>query len=203
MVDMAYGRVSAKDQNPERQLLKFRGLGIEERFIFVDKQSGKDFNRERYNAMRLILREGDMLYLDALDRLGRDYDGILREWKYITRELKADIVCLENESLFDSRRFKALGDMGKLLEDQFLSMLAWGAEQERKKNRVRQAEGIAIAKKDGVKFGRPKKQIGPEFTQVYEKWKAGKLTGVAATKELSMSKTTFYRYVADYENTIS
>ncbi|MGG4186694.1 recombinase family protein [Paenibacillus jamilae] len=202
MVDMAYGRVSAKDQNPERQLLKFRELGIEERFTFVDRQSGKDFNRERYNAMRLMLREGDLLYLDALDRLGRDYDGILKEWKYITREVKADIVCLENESLFDSRRFKALGDMGKLLEDQFLSMLAWGAEQERKKNRVRQAEGIAIAKKDGVKFGRPKKQIGPNFIQVYEKWKAGELTGVSAMNELGMSKTTFYRYIADYESTI-
>ncbi|MMZ55046.1 putative transposon Tn552 DNA-invertase bin3 [compost metagenome] len=199
MVDMAYGRVSAKDQNPERQLLKFRGLGIEERFIFVDKQSGKDFNRERYNAMRLILREGDLLYLDALDRLGRDYDGILREWKYITRELKADIVCLENESLFDSRRFKALGDMGKLLEDQFLSMLAWGAEQERKKNRVRQAEGIAVAKKEGVKFGRPKRQIGPEFIQVYDKWKAGEITAADAIRELRLGKTSFYRYVNEYE----
>jgi DNA invertase Pin-like site-specific DNA recombinase len=153
--------------------------------------------------MQLMLRGGDLLYLDALDRLGRDYDGILREWKYNTRELKADIVCLENESLFDSRRFKALGDMGKLLEDQFLSMLAWGAEQERKKNRVRQAEGIAVAKKEGVKFGRPKRQIGPEFIQVYEKWKAGEISAVAAMREVGMSNTSFYRRVSDYEKQLS
>ncbi|MMZ58046.1 putative transposon Tn552 DNA-invertase bin3 [compost metagenome] len=141
MVIMGYARVSSKDQNPERQLIKFRELGIPERYIFVEKQSGKDFEREKYQAMRLMLREGDLLYLDALDRLGRNYDGIVSEWKYITREVSADIVCLENEALFDSRKFKGMGDIGKLLEDQFLSMLAYVAEQERKKNWIRQAEG--------------------------------------------------------------
>ena len=117
----------------KRQLIKFRELGIEERFIFVDKQSGKDFERPRYQAMRLMIRESDLVYLDALDRLGRDYDGIIAEWKYITRELNADIVCLDNETLFDSRKFKMMGDLGKLLEDQFLSMLAYVAEQEKEK----------------------------------------------------------------------
>ncbi|MEK3881021.1 recombinase family protein [Paenibacillus sp. FSL M7-0420] len=203
MVDIAYGRVSAKDQNPERQLQKFRELGIEDRFTFVDKQSGKDFDREQYKAMRLVLREGDLLYLDALDRLGRDYDGILREWKYITRELNADIVCLENESLFDSRRFKALGDMGKLLEDQFLSMLAWGAEQERKKNRIRQAEGIQVAQTKGVKFGRPKLEITKEFIQTYSKWKAGSIPAIVAMDELKISKTSFYKLVKIYESDLS
>lgn len=139
---IAYGRVSTKEQNVERQLLKFRELGIEERFVFVDKQSGKDFDRPRYQAMRLMLREGDLVYVDALDRLGRDYDGIIAEWKYITREIGADIVCLDNEILFDSRKFKTMGDFGKVMEDQFLSLLAYVAEQERKKNRSRQAEGI-------------------------------------------------------------
>lgn len=86
--------------------MKFRGLGIDERYIFIDKQSRKDFDRLRYQAMRLMIREGDIIYLDALDRLGRDYDGIIREWKYITRELNADIVVLENETLFDSRKFR-------------------------------------------------------------------------------------------------
>lgn len=94
MVKMAYARVSAKGQNPERQLLKFRELGIEERFTFIDKQSGKYFNRIRYNAMRLMLREGDLLYLYALDRLGQDIMAFLCEWKYITPELKADILCI-------------------------------------------------------------------------------------------------------------
>lgn len=134
---LGYGRVSAKDQNPERQLVKFRELGIDDRYIFVDKLSGKDFNRPRYQAMRFMIRGGDLVYLDALDRLGRDYDGIISEWKYITRELNADIVCLDNETLFDSRKFRTMGDFGKVMEDQFLSLLAYVAEQERKKNRQR------------------------------------------------------------------
>lgn len=151
---IAYGRVSTKEQNVERQLLKFRELGIEERFVFVDKQSGKDFDRPRYQAMRLMIREGDLVYVDALDRLGRDYDGIIAEWKHITREIGADIVCLDNETLFDSRKFKTMGDFGKVMEDQFLSLLAYVAEQERKKNRSRQAEGIEVARTEGVTFGR-------------------------------------------------
>lgn len=150
---LAYGRVSAKDQNPERQLVKFRELKIDERYIFVDKLSGKNFNRPRYQAMRLMIREGDLIYIDALDRLGRDYDGIIDEWKYITREVGADIICLDNETLFDSRKFKTMGDLGKLLEDQFLSMLAYVAAQERLKNKQRQSEGIEVAKAAGVKFG--------------------------------------------------
>lgn len=93
-----------------------------------------------------MIREGDLIYIDALDRLGRDYDGIITEWKYITRDLNADIVCLDNETLFDSRKFRTMGDFGKVMEDQFLSLLAYVAEQERKKNRQRQAEGIEIAK---------------------------------------------------------
>lgn len=111
----------------------------------------------------MMIREGDLVYLDALDRLGRNYDGIISEWKYIIREINSDIVCLDNETLFDSRKFKTMGDLGKLLEDQFLSMLAYVAEQERKKNRQRQAEGIEVAKADGVKFGRPKVKIGAAF----------------------------------------
>ncbi|URJ60919.1 recombinase family protein [Paenibacillus polymyxa] len=199
MVIMGYARVSSKDQNPERQLIKFRELGIPERYIFVEKQSGKDFEREKYQAMRLMLREGDLLYLDALDRLGRNYDGIVSEWKYITHEVNADIVCLENEALFDSRKFKGMGDIGKLLEDQFLSMLAYVAEQERKKNWIRQAEGMQVARAAGVKFGRPKHEITPEFIEVYQEWKADKITARKAMKRIGMSNTTFYRRVSEYE----
>lgn len=196
---LGYGRVSAKDQNPERQLVKFRGLGIEDRFIFVDKQSGKDFDRPRYQAMRLMIREGDLVYIDALDRLGRDYDGIISEWKYITREIGADIVCLDNETLFDSRKFKTMGDFGKVMEDQFLSLLAYVAEQERKKNRLRQAEGIEVARADGVTFGRPKQEIDDKFVQAYKEWKAGTLTATTAMKQIGMKKPTFYRRVKEYE----
>lgn len=196
---LAYGRVSAKDQNPERQLVKFRELGVEDRFMFVDKQSGKDFERPRYQAMRMMIREGDLVYLDALDRLGRDYDGIISEWKYLTREIGADIVCLDNETLFDSRKFKTMGDFGKVMEDQFLSLLAYVAEQERKKNRQRQAEGIEVARTEGVTFGRPKQEIDNKFVQAYTEWKAGKLTATAAMQQAGMKKPTFYRRVKEYE----
>ncbi|MCC3378518.1 recombinase family protein [Paenibacillus farraposensis] len=196
---MAYGRVSAKDQNPERQLVKFRELGVEERYIFVDRMSGKDFKRPKYQAMRLLIREGDLVYLDALDRLGRDYDGIISEWKYITREIGADIVCLDNETLFDSRKFKTMGDFGKVMEDQFLSLLAYVAEQERKKNRQRQAEGIEVARAAGVTFGRPRQVIDDKFVQAYKDWKAGHLTATAAMEKVGMKRTTFYRRLREYE----
>ncbi|MGG1518747.1 recombinase family protein [Paenibacillus oryzisoli] len=196
---IGYGRVSAKDQNPERQLVKFRELGIDERYIFVDKLSGKDFNRPRYQAMRLMIREGDLVYIDALDRLGRDYDGIISEWKYITRELKADIVCLDNETLFDSRKFRTMGDFGKVMEDQFLSLLAYVAEQERKKNRQRQAEGIEVARASGVKFGRKRIEIDEAFIKVYKQWRSGVISATEAMKELNIKHRTFYRRVREYE----
>lgn len=202
-MEMAYARVSAKDQNPERQLVKFRELGIDERYIFMDKQSGKDFDRPRYQAMRLMIREGDLIYLDALDRLGRDYDGIIREWKYITRELQADIVVLENQTLFDSRKFRTMGDFGKVMEDQFLSLLSYVAEQERKKNRQRQAEGIEVARKEGVKFGRPKQQIDANFIRIYDQWKSDAITATAAMKLLGMKSNTFYRRVKEYESQLT
>lgn len=196
---LGYVRVSTKDQNTERQLIKMRELGIEERYIFVDKASGKDFDRPKYQALRFMIREGDLLYLDALDRLGRDYDGIISEWKYITREVRADIVVLENETLFDSRKFRTMGDLGKLLEDQFLSMLSYVAEQERKKNKQRQREGIDVAIAEGVKFGRPKQEISDDFRTVYGEWKGGAITATEGMKKLGMKPNTFYRRVKEYE----
>lgn len=197
-MDLGYVRVSAKDQNEGRQMDKMRALGIEERFIFVDKASGKDFDRPQYQAMRRIIREGDLLYIDALDRLGRDYDGIISEWKYITRELNADIVVLENESLFDSRKFKSMGDMGKLMEDQFLSLLGYVAEQERKKIKQRQEEGIRKALSEGRAYGRPKMEVD-QFPEVYRQWKAGQITAVKAMDTLGISKNTFYRRAKEIE----
>lgn len=197
-----YACVSVKDHNLERQLAKFRELGIEDRYIFVDKMGGKGFERPKYQAMRMLIREGDLVYMDALDRLGRDYDGIRAEWMYITREINVDIVCLDNEVLFDSIKFKSMDDVGKLLEYQFLSMLAYVAEQERKKKRTRQAEGIEVARAGGVKFGRPKHEIDQEFIRVYEAWKAGNCTATAAMQQIGMSKPTFYRRVKEYEKEI-
>ncbi|ARR10814.1 Site-specific recombinase (plasmid) [Paenibacillus bovis] len=191
--------MSAKDQSPERQLLKFKQLGINDRFIFIDKVSGKDFNRPAYISMRNMIRENDLIYLDSLDRLGRDYNGIIQEWKYITRDLQADIVCLDNAELFDSRKFRSMGDIGKLLEDQMLSLLAYVADVERKKNLSRQKEGIAVAKASGVKFGRPAVEVGADFIKQYERWKKEEITATAAYTLLGISKTTFYKKVKEYE----
>lgn len=192
---IGYCRVSTKEQNPERQRLKFVQLEIPERFIFEDKVSGKDFERPRYQAMLNMLREGDLLYMDSLDRLGRNYDGITREWKYITQEIKADIVCLDNQELFDSRKFRSMGKIGKLLEDQMLSMLAYVAEVERNKNLERQREGIAVAQANGIKFGRPAVEIGETFIRIYASWENGEMTATAAYKKLGISRTTFYKKV--------
>ncbi len=197
---LGYIRVSSKDQNIDRQLKKMQDLDIPERYIFIDKQSGKNFERPKYQAMKNIIREGDVIYIDALDRLGRDYDGIIGEWKYVTRELNADIVILENEALFDSRKFKAMGDMGKLMEDQFLSLLSYVAEQERLKIRKRQSEGFAIAKAKGKKLGRRKIEVDQNFQRLYNMWRAGEITAVQAMGELDMKKSSFYRRVKELEN---
>ena len=197
---LGYIRVSSKDQNPERQIKKMRDLNIEDRYMFIDKSSGKNFTRPQYQAMLLIIREGDIIYLDALDRLGRNYTGIIDEWNYITRNLKADIVILENEDLFDSRKFKTMGDLGKLLEDQFLSMLSYIADQERDKIRQRQAEGIIIAKNKGIKFGRPKKEITSLFMEIYLDWKQKRITSKESMRILQMKPNTFYRRIKEYED---
>lgn len=209
-MNIGYIRISAKDQNIARQLKKMKDLQIEDRFIFVDKESGKHFDRPSYQSMKKIIREGDLVFLDSLDRLGRNYDGIITEWKYITRELKADIVVLENETLFDSRKFKGMGDMGKLMEDQFLSLLSYVAEQERKKIKKRQAEGITEAKRRGQKFGRPVIKLETLsndqqkiLKENYDRWKSEEIKGVEFSEMLNLKKTSFYKIMKEYENTLS
>ncbi|MFT9494597.1 MULTISPECIES: recombinase family protein [Bacillota] len=209
MAKLGYVRVSFKDQNEERQVLKMKELGIEDRFIFIDKMSGSNFDRPQYQLMKRFIHEGDLIYIDALDRLGRTYDGIIEEWKEITRQLKADIVILENAELFDSRKFKSMGDMGKMLEDQFLSLLAYAAEQERKKIRQRQAEGLAIAKAKGKKLGRPSinyddltREQKYLVERNYERWKNGVITGVSFMDLLGLKKNTFYKVIKQYESNI-
>jgi DNA invertase Pin-like site-specific DNA recombinase len=204
-----YIRVSTKEQNEQRQLQKMLEKGVEARRIFVDKASGKDFDRPQYQLLRKILGEGDLVYIDALDRMGRNYDEVIAEWKHITRELKADIIVLENESLFDSRKFREMGDMGRLMEDQFLSLLSYVADQERKKIRQRQAEGIAIAKSQGKHLGRPPislSSLSKKQLQILEenhlKWKKGEITGVRFMEMLELKKNTFYKIMKEYEEVI-
>ncbi|MEK0224402.1 recombinase family protein [Bacillus proteolyticus] len=201
-----YIRVSTKDQNEQRQLHKMMERGVEARRIFVDKASGRHFDRPQYQLLRKILSTGDIVYIDALDRMGRNYDEVISEWKYITRELQADIVVLENETLFDSGKFRDMGDMGRLMEDQFLSLLSYVADQERKKIHQRQAEGIAIAKSQGKHLGRPQvnlstlsKQQIKIIEETHSKWKSGEITAVMFMEMLELKKNTFYKIMKDFE----
>lgn len=159
MTNYAYIRVSTAEQNEARQIETMKQLNVLEENMFIDKASGKNINRPFYQKMKEIIQEDDLIYMDDLDRLGRNYDEVIAEWKHITRTVKADIVITSNAELFDSRKFKKMGDIGKLLEDQFLSMLAYVADQERKKMKRRQAEGIAIAKQNGKYRGRKAKLV--------------------------------------------
>ncbi len=202
-----YVRVSTKDQNTDRQDLKMIELGVEERDIFIDKARGKNFDRPQYQALKSVLREGDLVYIDALDRLGRNYDEVTVEWKYITRKINADIVILENQELFDSNKFKSMGDMGKLMEDQFLSLLAYVAQQERKKTLARQKEGIAVAK--AKHLGRPQINLSTlsdeqraELEANYSAWKAKELSSVQFMEKLKLTKNTFYKITKEYQLTI-
>ncbi|MED1383946.1 recombinase family protein [Bacillus mycoides] len=201
-----YIRVSTKDQNEQRQLHKMMERGVEARRIFVDKASGRNFDRPQYQLLRKILSQGDIVYIDALDRMGRNYDEVISEWKYITRELQANIVVLENETLFDSRKFREMGDMGRLMEDQFLSLLSYVADQERKKIHQRQAEGIAVAKSQGKQLGRPQLNLSTLSTkqlfiveETYPKWKKREITSVRFMELLGLKKNTFYKILKEYE----
>ena len=195
---LAYVRISAKSQNLARQLETMTSLGIEDRFIFRDTSSGKDFDRPGYLAMKNVLREGDCVYIDALDRLGRDYDAIISEWKNITRTLRCDIVALDNSSLFDSRKFREMGELGKLMEDQFLSLLAYVADAERKKTLQRQKQGIATAKRAGVKFGRPLSILDWElFDRTALRWIEGEISAAEACRITGSKKTSWYKYTKE------
>lgn len=208
-----YVRVSDKGQNVERQDIKMIERGVAERDIFIDKASGKDFDRPQYQALKQVIREGDLVYIDALDRLGRNYEEIIKEWKYITRTINADILILENETLFDSRKFKAMNNedsnLGTLMEDQFLSLLAYVAEQERKKMLKRQKEGIAVAKAKGKHLGRPQlnlstlsKQQREDLEANYQVWKAKGLSGVKFMEILKLKKNSFYKIISEFEESM-
>ena len=195
-INIGYVRVSFKTQNPDRQIYKMIvEKEIEERFLFTDKATGVNFDRPGYEAMKKILRKGDCLYIDSLDRLGRDYDGIIKEWKAITRDLEADIVALDNEQLIDSRKFKEMGPLGTLMEDQFLSMLAYVASIEREKNKQRQKEGIEAARRAGKQLGRPPSVSDWElFDRIAKRWVAGEITAAEACRITGCKKTSWYKY---------
>lgn len=191
-----YIRVSSKDQNEGRQLEAMKEKEIDERDIFIDKQSGKNFNREQYQLLKRILRKGDVLYIHSLDRFGRNKEEILNEWNDITKNIQADIVVLDMP-LLDTTQFK--DSLGTFIADLVLQILSWMAEEERERIRKRQREGIDLALQKGVVFGRPKMEITEEFKQAYDRWKSGEITAVKAMKEAGVKKTTFYKLVKEYE----
>ena len=194
-----YIRVSSRDQNEDRQLMAFAALRIPEKNIYLDKQSGKDFERPQYRKMVRKLKKDDLLYIKSIDRLGRNYEEILEQWRLLTKEKGIDIVVLDMP-LLDTRRGKDL--MGTFLSDIVLQVLSFVAENERSNIRQRQAEGIAAAKAKGIKFGRPPKPLPENFHNLYQKWKNGKITGTSAAKECGMPLSTFRYRAKKYEKNI-
>lgn len=194
----AYIRVSSKEQNKDRQMIAMKKLCIQRKNIFMDKQSGKNFERPQYQKMLHKLKKDDLLYIKSIDRLGRNYEEILEQWRILTKQKGIDIVVLDMP-LLDTRRGKDL--MGTFLSDIVLQILSFVAENERITIRQRQAEGIAAAKAKGVQFGRPPYPLPENFYQVYQQWKAGEITGLAAAKQCHMPMSSFRYRAKIYEKT--
>lgn len=191
MKQYAYIRVSTKEQNVDRQLLALKPYNIPKENIYCDYQSGKDFERPAYQKLIKQLRIGDLLIIKSIDRLGRNYNDILVQWQYITKEIKAEILVLDME-LLDTRQ-KAGNLTGTLIADLVLQIFAYVAQTEREFIRQRQAEGIEAAKLRGKKLGRPTITMPDEFESICEKCRSGKMSTRKAAKQLGMSHTTFYR----------
>lgn len=187
-----YVRVSTRDQNEERQMIAMREAQVPEKNIYLDKQSGKDFERPEYQRLMCRLKAGDLVYIKSIDRLGRDYEEIQNQWRILTKEREVDIVVLDMP-LLDTRRGKDL--VGAFLSDIVLQVLSFVAENERTNIRQRQAEGIAAAKARGVHLGRPAKPLSYSFVHCYRLYKNGQLSQVKAAAACGMPRSTF-RYKA-------
>ena len=186
-----YVRVSSRNQNEDRQMIALmEKMNVPAENIFVDKMSGKDFERPQYRVLMRTIKENDLIYIKSIDRLGRNYTEIIEQWKIITKDKKADIYVIDNP-LLDTRRGKDL--MGTFLSDVVLSVLSYVAENERDNIKLRQAEGIAAAKKRGVVFGRPIKMPPENFQNVIERWESGDIKVSEAAALCNMSESTFYR----------
>ncbi|MER2078076.1 recombinase family protein [Psychrobacillus psychrotolerans] len=194
-----YIRVSSKDQNEVRQLEAMKKLGLSERDVFMDKQSGKDFERAQYQLLKRIIRKNDVLYIHSLDRFGRNKEEILNEWNDITKYIQADIVVMDMP-LLDTTQYK--DSLGTFIADLVLQILSWMAEEERHRIRKRQREGIDVALQKGTIFGRPKVTVTEEFKAAYASWKSGEITAVKAMQEIGVKKTTFYKLVREYEESL-
>ena len=187
-MEYGYARVSTKEQNEERQLIALRKFGISDERIFVDKRSGKDFMRENYRRLIRKLRAGDTLVVKSIDRLGRNYEEIVEQWRFITKEKGACIVVLDMP-LLDTRQYRDL--TGTLITDLILQLLSYVAQTEREFIRQRQAEGIAAARERGVHFGRQPMERPEAYPRIQERWKRGEISARQAARELGVSHRTF------------
>lgn len=191
-----YIRVSSTDQNEERQRIAMLENQVPEKMIYMDKQSGKDFNRPMYRTMVKKMREGDILYIMSIDRLGRNYEEIQQQWRILTKEMGVRIHVLDMPIL-NTDTDKDL--MGVFVADLVLQILSFVAQNERENIRKRQAQGIAAAKSRGVKFGRPPIKLPENFEEVYCVWKRGEITGAEAARRCEMALSTFRNYVKKME----
>ena len=190
----AYCRVSCMDQNEDRQLKAMHEMGIPAKNIYLDKQSGKDFKRTKYMEMVGKLKPGDLLYVLSIDRLGRNYEEIQKQWRILTKEIGVDI-CVLDMPLLDTRNGKDL--MGTFIADLVLQILSFVAENERSNIRKRQEQGIKAAKERGVKFGRPAKKSAENFAVIVRKWETKQIALEDALKESGLSERTFYRRLSE------
>ena len=192
-----YIRVSNRDQNEDRQLIALKEIGVVDRNIYLDKQSGKDFNRPQYKKLLRKMKKYDLLYIKSIDRLGRNYEEIQQQWRVLTKEKGIDIVVLDMP-LLDTRRGKDL--MGTFLSDIVLQVLSFVAENERTNIRQRQAEGIAVAKAKGIRFGRPPLPLPDNFYEIHKAWRSKKLTLKQSAAACNMPAGTFYGKARKIEN---
>lgn len=194
MKTYAYVRVSTIDQNEARQLRAISDLAVPPEHIYMDKQSGKDFQRKNYQKLLHVLRKGDLLYILSIDRLGRNYKEIQNQWRYLTEEKGVDI-CVLDMPLLDTRKYKDL--LGTFISDIVLQILSFVAESERDNIRKRQAQGISSAKAKGVRFGRPETKTPENFPNLVKRWREDKLSLNSLLETCQMSRATFYRRVRE------
>ena len=195
MKTYGYIRVSATDQNEDRQIMAMENAQVPRRNVYMDKISGKDFDRPMYKKMVRKLQRNDLVYIKSIDRLGRNYKDVVEQWQYLTRVKKVDIVVLEMP-LLDTRRGKDL--MGTFLSDIVLQVLSFVAENERSNIKIRQKEGIEAARKRGVKFGRPSAATPDNFPEIYEKWSKEEISAEQAAAMCGFSRTTFYKKAREF-----
>lgn len=191
-----YARVSSREQNEERQIKAFKDFGINDRDIYIDKESGKDFNRQEYKRLINCIRKGDLLVIHSIDRLGRNYSEIMEQWRLITNELQADILVLDMPLLDTRTKGNSLDS--RFVADLVLQILSYVAEKERNNIRARQKQGIEIALAKGAKFGRPKITYPDNWNEVYELWNKRDITAKQAMERMGLKRNSFYKLVTEY-----